>query len=77
MGSIRNKHRKGGNRRLSIAITTAGFDRFSACYRMYKYACDVRDGILEDEQFLPVIFEADEDDDIEATLKLGQKLILA
>ena len=32
---------------------------------MYKYACDVRDGILEDEQFLPVIFEADEDDDIE------------
>ena len=49
---------------LSIAITTAGFDRFSACYRMYKYACDVRDGILEDEQFLPVIFEADADDDI-------------
>ena len=49
---------------ISIAITTAGFDRFSACYRMYKYACDVRDGILEDEQFLPVIFEADADDDI-------------
>ena len=49
---------------LSIAITTAGFDKYSPCYKMYAYACDVRDGIIKDEQFLPVIFEADPDDDI-------------
>jgi phage terminase large subunit-like protein len=49
---------------LAIAITTAGFDKYSACYKMYSYACDVRDGIIKDDQFLPVIFEAEEDDDI-------------
>jgi len=49
---------------LAIAITTAGFDKYSACYKMYSYACDVRDGIIKDEQFLPVIFEADADADI-------------
>ena len=50
---------------ISIAITTAGFDKFSACYKMYDYAKRVKDGSLIDDQFLPVIFEADEDDDIE------------
>ena len=50
---------------ISIAITTAGFDKFSACYKMYNYACKVRDGVIQDDQFLPVIFEADEDDDIQ------------
>ena len=41
------------------------FDKFSACYKMYNYACKVRDGVIEDDQFLPVIFEAEEDDDIQ------------
>ena len=56
-----------GSRRqpLAIAITTAGYDKYSACYRMYDYAKKVKDGTIIDEQFLPVIFEADEDDDIE------------
>tara|TARA_R100000951_G_C2647780_1_gene183187 strand:- start:1193 stop:2749 length:1557 start_codon:yes stop_codon:yes gene_type:complete len=50
---------------MAIAITTAGFDKYSPCYKMYSYACDVRDGIIIDEQFLPVIFEADHEDDIQ------------
>ena len=49
---------------LAIAITTAGFDKYSACYKMYDYAKRIKEGSIVDEQFLPVIFEADEDDDI-------------
>lgn len=48
---------------LTVAITTAGYDRHSLCYELYDYAVKVRDGIIIDEAFLPVIFEADKDDD--------------
>jgi phage terminase large subunit-like protein len=48
---------------LTVAITTAGYDRHSLCYELYDYAVKVRDGIINDEAFLPVIFEADKDDD--------------
>lgn len=48
---------------LTVAITTAGYDRHSLCYELYDYAVKVRDGIIVDEAFLPVIFEADKDDD--------------
>jgi phage terminase large subunit-like protein len=48
---------------LEIYITTAGHDRNSICYEVYKYACQVRDGQLDDNAFLPVIYEATEDDD--------------
>jgi phage terminase large subunit-like protein len=51
---------------LTIAITTAGYDRHSLCYELYDYACKVRDGILEDESFLPVIYEASIEDDWKA-----------
>jgi len=48
---------------LEIYITTAGYDRTSVCYEKWEYARKVRDGKVEDETFLPVIFETDEDDD--------------
>ncbi len=48
---------------LEIYITTAGYDRHSICYEKYTYACQVRDGIVDDPSFLPVIYEADEEDD--------------
>ena len=48
---------------LTVAITTAGFDRHSICYELYSHACKVRDGILIDDSFLPVIYEAEKDDD--------------
>ena len=44
-------------------ITTAGDDRESICREEYEYACKVRDGVLEDDTYLPVIFEATEADD--------------
>jgi phage terminase large subunit-like protein len=51
---------------LTVVLTTAGWDRNSICYEMHDYACKVRDGILEDETFLPVIYAADEKDDFKA-----------
>lgn len=55
---------QGGRRQpLFISITTAGFDKKSVCYERYNYACQVRDGIVDDPTFLPVIYEAPKDSD--------------
>ena len=53
------------NRRqpLLIEITTADFDRESICNEKYDYACKVRDGVIDDPAFLPVIYEAPKDAD--------------
>lgn len=48
---------------LFVMLTTADFDRPSICNEVYDYACKVRDGVIEDPAFLPVIFEADRNDD--------------
>ena len=55
-----------GSRRqpLSIAITTAGYDRQSICYEVYDYAKKIKDEIIEDSSFYSSIYEADLDDDI-------------
>ena len=49
---------------LTIAITTAGYDRQSICYELYSYAKKVQEGSLKDDSFYPVIYEADPEDDI-------------
>lgn len=46
-----------------IGITTAGYDRNSLCWELHEYARQVRDGIIEDPTFLPVLYSADEQDD--------------
>ncbi len=51
---------------LTVAITTAGYDRHSLCFELYEYACKVRDGVIEDPSFLPVIYEAEREDDWKA-----------
>jgi phage terminase large subunit-like protein len=43
---------------LTIMITTAGFDKTSLCYEKWRYAEDVRDGIIDDPEFLPIIYSA-------------------
>ena len=55
-----------GSRRepLVIAITTAGYDKNSICYEVYDYAKKILDGSITDDSFLPVIYEADEEDDV-------------
>ena len=48
---------------LIMALTTAGHDRSSICYEVHEYAEKVRDGIIQDDTFLPVLYCADADDD--------------
>lgn len=48
---------------LTIAITTAGYDRESICYELHEMALRVRDDPALDPSFYPVIFAADEQDD--------------
>ena len=43
---------------LTVALTTAGWDRRSVCWEVWKYAEAVRDGVVKDETFLPMIFSA-------------------
>jgi phage terminase large subunit-like protein len=48
---------------LTIYSTTAGWDRKSICYEEYEYARKIRDGVVEDESYYPVIYEATPEDD--------------
>lgn len=48
---------------LTVAITTAGFDRNSLCWAEHEYAISVRDGLIDDPYHLPVIYAAAADDD--------------
>lgn len=54
-----------GSRRqpITIALTTAGFNKQSICWEVHEYAKQVENGIIEDDTFLSVIYSADEDDD--------------
>ena len=45
---------------LLIMITTAGTVRECIFDDMYKYACDVCDGIIIDDSFLPILYELDD-----------------
>lgn len=48
---------------LTVAITTAGFDRNSICWELHEYARRIKEGVISDDSFLPVIYAAEEHDD--------------
>src|SRR5262249_41776817 len=48
---------------LTIMITTAGWDRTSVCWDEWQYARGVRDGTIDDPDYLPILYESDPDDD--------------
>ena len=48
---------------LTIMITTAGWDQTSLCYEQWNYARGVRDGLIDDPTFLPILYEAAPEDD--------------
>jgi phage terminase large subunit-like protein len=54
-----------GSRRqpLILYITTSDYERPSICNEKYDYATKIRDGIIDDASFLPVVYEATKDDD--------------
>jgi phage terminase large subunit-like protein len=43
---------------LIVHTTTADWLRESVCNEKYEYACKVRDGVVQDPAFLPIIYEA-------------------
>ena len=43
---------------LTVALTTAGYDRKSVCWEVWKYAEGVASGAIKDDSFLPMIFAA-------------------
>ena len=49
---------------LTIAISTLSPKRESIMYEQYDYACQVRDGVIKDPSFYPVIYQAPDDADI-------------
>lgn len=51
---------------LMVYITTAGYDRKSVCWEIWKYAQAVQAGAVQDETFLPAIYSADAADDWKA-----------
>jgi phage terminase large subunit-like protein len=48
---------------LTVAITTAGYDRESICYEQHAYAKKVASGIIEDPAYFAYIASAEEGDD--------------
>lgn len=48
---------------LTIAITTAGYDRHSICWEQHDYARKVVDGVVVDPSFMGVIFSAPDEAD--------------
>lgn len=48
---------------LQVSITTAGHDRNSLCWELHDYAEKVREGIIDDHAFMPVVFSAPKDAD--------------
>ena len=44
-------------------ITTADYFRPSICNEKYQYACKVRDGVIQDSSFLPIVYECLPTDD--------------
>lgn len=48
---------------LIVNLSTAGYDKHSILYEKRDYALKVREGIIKDPAFFPVIYEADPDAD--------------
>ena len=50
---------------LTFVITTAGYDRESVCYEQHEYARQIKEGVITDKHFLPVLYGIDDDADWE------------
>jgi phage terminase large subunit-like protein len=49
---------------LMVSITTPGHDKLSLCYNLYEYAVKINSGVIEDDSFWGVIYEANSEADI-------------
>ena len=48
---------------LFFFITTAGWDKKSVCWEVHEYARQVKEGVIDDPHFLPVLYGLPEDED--------------
>lgn len=48
---------------LTVAITTAGYDRTSLCWELHEHARQVIEGTVDDPSLLPLIYGAADEDD--------------
>lgn len=48
---------------MTVVMTTAGYDKNSICWEVQEYAQGCVDGIIKDDEFLPLLFCASESDD--------------
>jgi len=48
---------------LFLFITTAGWDKTSVCWEVHEYARQVKEGLIEDPHFLPVLYGLPGDED--------------
>ncbi|HMA78821.1 MAG TPA: terminase TerL endonuclease subunit [Candidatus Paceibacterota bacterium] len=48
---------------ITFVMTTAGTDTNSLCYEYWEYARNCAKGVIEDDRFLPLIYEASAEDD--------------
>lgn len=48
---------------MTMVISTMSVDRNSIMYELYDYACKVRDKVVDDETYLPIIYQAPENID--------------
>lgn len=55
-----------GSRRqpVTLLLTTAGYDKNSICWEIHEYARKVKEGIIKDKSFLPVLYTVDRKADI-------------
>jgi phage terminase large subunit-like protein len=51
------------NQPLTVYIATAGWDRNSLAWELHDYAIKVRDGVIDDDTWLVIIYGAGRDDD--------------
>lgn len=52
------------DQQLVIILTTAGiYDKESIGWEIHNYACQVRDGIIKDDSFLPIVYAIDDEKD--------------
>jgi phage terminase large subunit-like protein len=51
---------------LMLMFTTAGFDKLSFCYEIHEYALKISSGVIVDDEWLVIMFMADEKDDWQA-----------
>ncbi|MBS9525923.1 terminase large subunit [Litoribacter alkaliphilus] len=55
---------------LLLSITTAGTNKNHICYDLYEYSKKLIEGVIEDETFLPWVYEGEDSNDLQEVLSI-------